>query len=424
MPIRNLFIILGCLVISAICYSEFHKNRYSDTIAEAMSIIETQALKKLTRRELFRSAMKGMVAQIDEHSAFIDGKEVSDFRESLDQEFGGIGIIVENNPENGLTVVTPLPNTPAAEAGMLPGDLITAVNQQPTKELSRDEAINMIKGPIGKSVNIEFQHIGSTARKNADIVRRVVEVPSAEGDFRGADLNWNFRLEDHPNFGYIRLSTFGEKSESEMLMALNSIGHDVDGLILDLRSNPGGLLTAAIKISDMFIDTGTIVETRRRDEQVEDRYTASEKLEFDTEIPMVVLINHRSASASEILAACLQDHNRAVICGERSWGKGTVQNVITMENQKSVLKITTASYWRPSEKNIHRDENASEDDEWGVLPNPGFEVKLTPEEEFEILRYRNMRDRKNIGAKTDDNTDKVEDPQLQKAVSYLQALNQ
>ena len=139
---------------------------------------------------------------------------------------------------------------------------------------------------------------------------------------------------------------------------------------------------------------------------------------------MVVLINHRSASASEILAACLQDHNRAVICGERSWGKGTVQNVITMENQKSVLKITTASYWRPSEKNIHRDENASEDDEWGVLPNPGFEVKLTPEEEFEILRYRNMRDRKNIGAKTDDNTDKVEDPQLQKAVSYLQALNQ
>ena len=145
MPTNNIFIIFGCLICSLVCYSEYQKNRYSDTIAEAMTIIETQALKKLSRRELYRAAMQGMVAQIDEHSAFIDGREdVSEFRESLDQEFGGIGIIVENNEKTGLTVVTPLPETPAANAGMQPGDVIIAVNSQATRDLSREESIKLI----------------------------------------------------------------------------------------------------------------------------------------------------------------------------------------------------------------------------------------------------------------------------------------
>lgn len=423
MPTRNIFIVIACLIVSLVCYSEFRKNRYSDTIAEAMTIIENQALKELSRRELFRAAMKGMVAQIDEHSAFIDGQEdVSEFRESLDQEFGGIGIIVENNEKTGLTVITPLPETPAANAGMQPGDVIVAVNEQLTKNLSRDESIKLIKGPVGESVNIEFKHRGQEETISADMIRQVVEVPSVEGDYRDETLNWTFRLEDHSNIGYIRLSTFGEKSELEMTNALASINGKVDGLILDLRENPGGLLNTAIKLADKFIESGIIVETRRRDGQIEDRYTASEKLEFDKNTPMVVLINGRSASASEIVAACLQDHDRAVVCGERSWGKGTVQNVITMENQKSILKITTASYWRPSGKNIHRKEGATNDDEWGVVPNPGFEVWLSPEKQFEILRYRNFRDRQNIGAKVEQDIKKVEDPQVAKAVEYLLSL--
>ena len=238
MPTRNIFIILGCLVVSLVCYSEYHKNRYSDTIAEAMTIIETQALKKLSRRELFRAAMKGMVAQIDEHSAFIDGKEdVSEFRESLDQEFGGIGVIVDIDTQNGLTVITPLPETPAAKAGMQPGDVIVSVNQQTTKGLSRAASIKLIKGPVGESVNIEFRHHGESETVSADMVRQIVEVPSVKGDYRNTTLNWIFRIEDHQNIGYIRLSTFGEKTVKEMTRALETINGDVDGLIFDLREN-------------------------------------------------------------------------------------------------------------------------------------------------------------------------------------------
>lgn len=422
MPTRNIFIIAACLIVSSVCYSEFHKNRYSDTIAEAMTIIEEQALKKLSRRELFRAAMKGMVAQIDEHSAFVDGKESTQMQQSLDQEFGGIGIIVEGNTETGLTVVTPLPNTPAAAAGMLPGDVITAVNNNPTKEMTRNEAISMIKGPIGQTVNLQFQHRGESEVQSADIERVKVEEASVEGDYRDETLNWTFQLEENPQIGFIRLSTFGKKSEAEMSEALAAINGKVRALILDLRDNPGGLLDSATKIADKFIDSGLIVETRRRDGDIELSVIASENLEFDKGIPIVVMINGRSASASEILSACLKDHDRAKICGSRSWGKGTVQNVIPMENQKSTLKITTASYWRPNGKNIHRSEDAKEEDEWGVSPDEGFELKLTTEQEIEVIRYRNLRDRKNIGGNVDSELENVDDPQLRIAIEYLESL--
>ena len=422
MPTRNIFIIAACVIVSSVCYSEFHKNRYSDTIAEAMTIIEEQALKKLSRRELFRAAMKGMVAQIDEHSAFVDGKESTQLQQSLKQEFGGIGIIVEGNTETGLTVVTPLPNTPAAAAGMLPGDVITAVNKNPTKEMTRNEAISMIKGPIGQTVNLEFQHRGESEIQSADIERVKVEEASVEGDYRDETLNWTFQLEENPQIGFIRLSTFGEKSVAEISEALEAIDGKVKALILDLRDNPGGLLDSATKIADKFIDSGLIVETRRRDGDIELSVIASENLEFDKGIPIVVMINGRSASASEILSACLKDHDRAKICGSRSWGKGTVQNVIPMENQKSTLKITTASYWRPNGKNIHRPEDAKEEDEWGVTPDEGFELKLTTEQEIEVIRYRNLRDRKNIGGNVDSELENVDDPQLRIAIDYLESL--
>ncbi len=423
MPTRNIFIIAACLIVSSVCYSEFHKNRYSDTIAEAMTIIEEQALKKLSRRELFRAAMKGMVAQIDEHSAFFDGKESTQMQESLDQEFGGIGIIVEGNTETGLTVVTPLPNTPAAEAGMLPGDVITAVNNNPTSEMTRNEAISMIKGPVGQTVNLQFIHRGESEIQTADIQRAIVEEASVEGDYRDESLNWTFQLEENPQIGYIRLSTFGKKSDAEMSEALSAINGKVSSLILDLRDNPGGLLDIATKLADKFIDGGLIVETRRRDGDVELSVMATDTLEFDKTIPMVVMINGRSASASEILSACLKDHNRATICGARSWGKGTVQNVIPMENQKSTLKITTASYWRPSGKNIHRAEGAEEEDEWGVSPDAGFALPLTTEQEIEVMRYRNLRDRKNIGGNVDAELKNVDDPQLRIAIDYLESLS-
>jgi carboxyl-terminal processing protease len=196
--------------------------------------------------------------------------------------------------------------------------------------------------------------------------------------------------------------------------------HPVDALILDLRGNPGGLLTAAVEICDMFIDRGTIVSTRGRGRTVKSKYEANpENTIVPKEMPVVVLTNGASASASEIVAACLQDHKRAVVVGARSFGKGTVQNVIRLEGGKSALKLTTASYWRPSGKNIHRGENATDDQDWGVRPNKGFEVKLDAEEVERLLRARRDRDILPV-VDSDGQPPPREDPQLDKAVEYLQ----
>jgi carboxyl-terminal processing protease len=206
--------------------------------------------------------------------------------------------------------------------------------------------------------------------------------------------------------------------------------HPIDGLIIDLRDNPGGLLTAAIDVANMFIDEGVIVSTRGRDGKLQTgglHKAEPGKRIVPPNIPIVVLVNEDSASASEIVAACLQDHKRAVIVGERSWGKGTVQNLIDLEGGRSALKLTTATYWRPSGKNIHRlGEDRDEDGQWGVTPNPGLEVKLTKEQTAELFKWRQDRD---VGAngKLPDPPDSPgtpaarPDPQLLKAVEYLQS---
>jgi len=166
----------------------------------------------------------------------------------------------------------------------------------------------------------------------------------------------------------------------------------VDGLILDLRNNAGGLLERAVEICDMFISTGDIVSTRGRSGVETDIRRAHDQTVISTRLPMAVLTNQYSASASEIVSACLQDHHRAVIVGERTYGKGTVQNIIEMESGRSALKLTTASYWRPSGKNIHRLKNATEEDEWGVTPDEGFRVAITQEEMIKVLQKRRYRD--------------------------------
>ena len=208
--------------------------------------------------------------------------------------------------------------------------------------------------------------------------------------------------------------------------------HPVDALIIDLRGNAGGLLTAAVSTCDYFIDDGMIVSTRGRDGQVEDEYHASaDNTIFPRSTPVVVLADRYSASASEIVAACLKDHKRAVVIGERTWGKGTVQNVIPLEHGTSALKLTTASYWRPSGKNIHRRKKATEQDDWGVRPTAGLKVPLTDDQCRQL--YEQLRDREVLhgvdaaqepptdpeSSGDEDNKGEFEDIQLQKAIDYL-----
>ncbi|HQU46966.1 MAG: peptidase S41, partial [Planctomycetia bacterium 21-64-5] len=191
--------------------------------------------------------------------------------------------------------------------------------------------------------------------------------------------------------GYIRITSFGRDTPRELKKALDELqNQQLRGLVLDLRFNPGGLLTAAIEVADMFLTDGEIVSTSGRNSPK--RSWSAHKLDTYVGFPMAVLVNHHSASASEIVSASLQDHKRALVVGERTWGKGSVQNVIEMEGGKSILKLTTANYLRPSGHNIDRAVNAKESDEWGVKPDAGYEVKLDDAERFQLQLHRRDRD--------------------------------
>jgi carboxyl-terminal processing protease len=235
------------------------------------------------------------------------------------------------------------------------------------------------------------------------IVRDLIKVESVLGDLRGPDKKWDFMADKENKIAYIRLNTFSKTAAAELKEVVQGLEKDgVRGLVLDLRNNPGGLLRAAVEISDLFLNEGVIVSTKGRNHKDEVYRAKPEGTLLSApgrEVPIAVLINKYSASASEILAAALQDHKRAVVVGERSYGKGSVQNIILMEGESSALKLTTASYWRPSGKNIHRfpdkkDFEAAkiDPDEWGVKPDPGYAVKLSDEERLEYMVYRNERD--------------------------------
>ena len=412
MPFRNILTIGIAIAVCLATYSISIHNRYASVFGEAMSIVGKEALREIPRRQLFEAAMDGMVKQLDANSAFISQDDRLALEADLDQQFIGVGMQFLPDPEHdGFRVVAPMPGKPAWKAGIRIDDLITAVDGNSTKGLSSDDAIQLIRGPLGQPVVFTIQResvsdpIQVSNPIQITVIREEIPVDSVLGDMQKADGTWNYFLEEHPRIGYIRLLDFGRKSTAEMRDALHKIDGKVDSLILDLRDNSGGLLDAAVEISDMFIGREVlIVQTRRRDESISDRKFATSKTEFDTQTPIIVLVNNRSASASEIVAACLQDHGRAIIVGEQSYGKGTVQDLINLEPNRSMLRLTTASYWRPSGKNIDRTVlEIPEPGQFGVIPDPGFEVPMTEDERSEIRVARFQRDTDSISLMSDEN---------------------
>lgn len=395
MPPRNLLIIGLTIVVALACYSMAARNRYANLFAEAMDVVDRQSLHVIPRDKLFVSAMNGMMEDLDEHSMFISGDFFQSFDEDMRQEFGGVGMYVDVDPESKqLCVIAPMPGMPAMEAGLKVGDQIVSVDGVPTLDMNRRESLKLLRGPVGKPVTLEVDRGGEILQKK--VGRKVIPVASVHGDSRRPDGSWNFKMTDDPKIGYIRLLQFGEKSADEMRAAIQQVGGDVDGLILDLRNNSGGLLDVAIEICDMVLPADLpIVRTLGREKKVvpNGEYFSTSAIELNPGVPICVLVDRHSASASEIVAGCLQDHGRAVVIGEQSWGKGTVQNVIPIQRGQSALKLTTASYWRPSGKNIDRyDEVSKQSKKWGVQPDPGFEIELTEEEIFANLRSINIRE--------------------------------
>ena len=393
MPLRNLLVIIVTAIFSLTCYNTASKNRFASLFGEAIRIVEKESLYEVPANELFESAMNGMMKKLDEHSIFVTKDLYREINEDMDQEFGGVGMYVDKDPQTQkLVVLAPIPNSPAFEAGVLAGDEIVKIAGEATDKMSQSDAVKKMRGPQDTTVDVVFQRKDQFLRKTLN--RKVIPVPSVHGDWRKPDGSWNYTLKDMPNIGYVRLLQFGRRSAEEMQTAFDEFAGNVDGVILDLRNNTGGLLPAAVGICDMFVNKGeVIVRTRGRGRKLLEETLARSEPTVNVNLPMIVLVNRNSASASEILSGCLQDYDRAIIVGEQTWGKGTVQSMINMQHKKSALKLTVASFWRPSDRNIDRNAPAAKESKvWGIQPNEGFEIKMTEEEVFRNIRERNRRD--------------------------------
>jgi carboxyl-terminal processing protease len=338
--------------------------------------------------------INGGLEHLDPHSMYINPHEFKQFDKHSEGKFGGVGIQVNIDPRTSrLTVISPIAGTPAYEAGILAGDIILKVDGKAIDEMRLADAVDLIQGDPGAKVVLTVLHEGGKEPVDISITRAIIRIKSVLGDTRkpGHPDAWEFMYDKKAKIGYLRLTGFSKTAPEEMRKVLEGLeSQGVRGVIVDVRNNPGGLLQAAVEIADLFLDSGRIVSTNGRYYRKEE-YDAHAKGTLLEGVPVVVLINRYSASASEILAAALKDHDRATLIGERTYGKGSVQNIIMLENG-AALKLTTASYRRPNGKNIHRFPDSKEEDEWGVLPSPGFEVKLTLEERREYLIDRSERD--------------------------------
>lgn len=386
--------------------------------ADTFEQVEKNYVKEIDRRRLIEAALKGMMRELDPFSNYISPEDLGDFRDTVEQEFGGIGIQLNTGKVDGqfrLVVSAPIPGTPAQRAGVKPGDVILEINGKTTETMTMDDAKKLMRGPPGEEVSITVRHLGSNEVAKLTMQRAIIEVPTVHGFAHNADGSWNFMIDPEKKIGYIELTAFSRHSGKEVEDAVKQlVAQGMKGLVFDLRYNPGGLLNIAIEIADLFLEEGKIVSTRGRN--TEERPALARKEGTYSGFPMVVLVNRFSASASEIVSAALQDHQRAIVVGERTFGKGSVQNVIDLENGKSAIKLTTASYHRPNGKNIHRFPDSKDEDDWGVQPDDGYLVKFNNEDTAKLFEHRRERDsfRENPPKPSD-----YVDKQLAKGLEYI-----
>ena len=362
------------------------------TFVDAVELVEANYVRPVDRRDLLESALKEMLQHLDPHSTYIGAGDWKQFKKQMEGSFSGIGIQVGMDPEaKRLKVIAPVVGSPAYQAGILAGDVILEIDGKSTEGLIPDQAVEVLQGRPGTQVKLQVLHAGEEKAETLTITRAIIDLPSVLGDARKADDSWDFLIDHDRKIGYIRITSFIQNTTEDIKHALDELTRQgMKGLILDLRDNPGGLLSSAVEVSDLFVAEGRIVSTKGRNTR-EKIYEAEQEGTYE-DFPMAVLINPHSASAAEIVSACLQDHGRAVIVGQRSFGKGSVQNILPLENGDSVLKLTVATYWRPSGKNIHKFPGDVDKNEWGVSPDPDLEVKLSPREYEAWATARRDRD--------------------------------
>lgn len=408
----NLAWLLGlpAVVLTALtlCYAAPARDRDPNyrlvrTVVDVLAEVDQHYVKPLDEKQmeaLVENMINGGLERLDPYSTYFNADEYRAFETQSEGNFGGVGIHMGIDPQTGrLMVVSPMVGTPAYEAGVLAGDLILKIEDKTTENLRVTEAAKLIQGEPGKEIRITVLHEGDQQPAELTMKRAIIEIHTVLGWKRDAadPKKWDYMADADKRVAYVRLVQFNEHSARDLRAALEDIQKaGARGLVLDLRDNPGGLLKSAVEISDMFLASGNIVSTRNR----HGKGRSWEAKEEDTlflpaaEHPVAVLVNKNSASASEILAAALQDHGRAVVIGERSYGKGSVQEVFRMNHSapQTALKLTTQTYWRPSGHNIHRLPDSKEADEWGVKPDKGMEVSLKDDERLRYLEWRRQQD--------------------------------
>ena len=400
MPLSNLRGILLVIIISLFCMSR--TTIREQVLLNACRRLQQTAFVQPTEQDLFEGALEGMAEKLqtkygDHYSSYENPVQQQKIRDNLENQLVGLGVWLVPAGKSQGTQLFPLPNSPALEAGVQHGDLLLKIEGDDATGLTLPEITKKLEGNPGTKVTLLVRRADvdeetgdeSGLETEVTVTRARIHLPSVLGDRILRDGSWCYTLETEPDIGYLALNkTFNDSTAREMRNALEELkkSKDIKGVIIDLRGNPGGYLNAAVGVCSLFLNEGVIVTTKQRSftDPIKVRGTAI----WDK--PVVVLMDAMSASASEIVAACLQDYGIAVVVGTRSYGKGTVQEMVKLPLNMGTLRVTKAEYIRPSQKNINRG-NQSDDDEWGVMPNDGYELKLSNRQASVMRRIRTLR---------------------------------
>jgi len=365
---------------------------------------------KLTYQDLIHGALKGMLNTLDPHSEFMDQSKYDDLKKETQGEFGGVGIVISMK-DNSLTVVAPMEDTPGFKAGILTGDRIVKIEGKSTEKLALSDAVKRLRGAPGTDVSLTTYRPSTGQYKDHTLTRAQIKVDT----IKDIDGRLVFPLSEN-KVGYIRLNQFGEQTASDLEDALRKLEtKGAESLILDLRDNPGGLLDQAVQVCEKFLPAGQlIVTTEGRDGRQKSAYHGKGRGRHPA-LPIVVLVNNGSASASEIVSGCLQDATelrvcKAIIVGEQTFGKGSVQSILPNPDG-SALRLTTAKYYTPSHKVIH---------EHGITPD--IEVPMSDEEERAMFLRRTAGGLESLDPKDRETVEKLRDPQFDRAMDVLKGI--
>jgi carboxyl-terminal processing protease len=407
--------------------------RLLNLFGDVFERVRAEYVEPVNDREVIEAAINGMLQGLDPHSSYMNPRNFRDMQVQTRGEFGGLGI--EVTQENGyVKVISPIDDTPAARAGVKPGDLITHLNGQSTQGLTLQEAVEQMRGERGTTIRLTIRREGERAPVEVSLTRDVIRPQVAR-----------FRLEGN-DIAYVRLSAFNEQTEAALRRAISTMrqqaGTNLRGLVLDLRNNPGGLLDQAVQVADDFLDQGEIVSTRARRTDDAQRWNARAG-DIAQGLPMVVLVNGGSASASEIVAGALQDHRRAIVMGVKSFGKGSVQTVMPIPGN-GAIRLTTARYYTPSGRSIQATGIEPDIEVLATRPEPDAPQRDREADLRRALRNDSERQQQQAitppplnlppgvqdrvvrapaeGAATFDPTKPETDHQLQQAVQFLRNL--